>query len=96
MHGIALTWAGVPHDGDGVVFQLCVDRGSQRFHIPRAVLRKVFGLARAARDSQQLELFYAQQDCIGEVARGKRAVGRRDTVPLAVSDFSSVRHREAL
>jgi hypothetical protein len=54
----ALVWAAIPHEGDGVVFQVRVLRGLQRFPIPHRVLEDAFDLALHAPDAVQLDLFY--------------------------------------
>ena len=43
--GSALVWAAIPHNSDGVVFQVRVIRGLQRFHISRQTLEETFDLA---------------------------------------------------
>ncbi len=88
MGGSALVWAGVPHNSDGVVFQMRVGRGLQRFHVPRTVLEKSFDLGQLASDTQQLECFYEHLESILDTARKTRANAKADTVPLGISDFA--------
>ncbi|AWV05119.1 hypothetical protein DM992_38370 [Burkholderia sp. JP2-270] len=87
MDGGSLVWAGVPHNSDGVVFQVRVGRGLQRFHIARTVLEKVLDLERLASDARQLECFYEQLSPILSVARKARSKAKADTVSLHVADF---------
>ncbi|MBY8605567.1 hypothetical protein [Burkholderia arboris] len=82
-----LVWAGVPHSSDGVVFQIRVGRGLQRFHIPRLILERAFDLERLASDARQLECFYEHLAPILAVARKTRSNAKADTVSLNVSDF---------
>ncbi|WP_120293961.1 hypothetical protein [Paraburkholderia sp. BL23I1N1] len=51
-------WAAVPHNSDGVVFQIRIVDRLQRFHVSRRVLEEVFDLESAASDARQLEHFY--------------------------------------
>ncbi|WP_164721182.1 hypothetical protein [Burkholderia stagnalis] len=83
----SLVWAGIPHNGDGVVFQVRLARGLQRFHIPRAILEKVADLERLASDARQLECFYEHLAPILRVARKARSNAKADTVALNMSDF---------
>ena len=55
----SLVWAGVPHSSDGVVFQIRVGHGLQRFHIARLILERACDLERLASDARQLECFTA-------------------------------------
>ncbi|KVN17300.1 hypothetical protein [Burkholderia stagnalis] len=87
MGSASLVWAGVPHNGDGVVFQVRITRGLQRFHISRAILEAVHDLERLASDARQLTCFYEHLEPILGVARKARSDARADTVPLSVSDF---------
>ncbi|RQR60008.1 hypothetical protein DIE07_09480 [Burkholderia sp. Bp9002] len=82
-----LVWAGVPHNSDGVVFQVRIARGLQRFHLSRAILEKVLDLERLASDARQLTCFYEHLEPILGVARNARSDARPDTVPLNVADF---------
>ncbi|VBB16637.1 hypothetical protein [Burkholderia stabilis] len=84
----SLVWAGVPHNSDGVVFQVRVGRGLQRFHIARAVLEKALDLERLASDARQLECFYEHLAPILGAARKTRSSAKADTVPLKTSDFA--------
>ncbi|WP_322023803.1 hypothetical protein [Burkholderia sp. BCC1977] len=88
----SLVWAGVPHNSDGVVFQIRVGRGLQRFHIPRLILEKAFDLERLASDARQLECFYEHSAPILAVARKTRSNAKADTVSLNVSDFVRTGH----
>ncbi|AXF26080.1 hypothetical protein CUJ89_33780 [Burkholderia pyrrocinia] len=88
MDGGALVWAGVPHNSDGVVFQIRVGRGLQRFHISRMVLEKALDLERLASDARQLECFYEHLAPILGVARKARSNAKADTVPLNIADFA--------
>ncbi|NHV28205.1 hypothetical protein [Burkholderia sp. D-99] len=83
----SLVWAGVPHSSDGVVFQIRVGRGLQRFHISRLILEKACDLERLASDARQLECFYEHLAPILAVARKTRSSAKADTVSLNVSDF---------
>lgn len=84
-----LVWAAVPHTGDGVVFQVRLDRGLQRFYVSRGVLEEVFNLERRASDSRQLEFFYTCFNRILAQASAKRSIASSETVPLKTTDFSS-------
>ncbi|WCM18329.1 hypothetical protein NDK50_14910 [Paraburkholderia bryophila] len=88
MIGNSLIWAAVPHTGDGVVFQLRLHSGTQRFYVPRDLLEAVFGLERGASDAGQLALFYRNSNRIFSEARVKRAHGSSDTVQLLTRDFN--------
>ncbi|WP_431228657.1 hypothetical protein [Burkholderia contaminans] len=83
----SLVWAGVPHSSDGVVFQVRVGHGLQRFHIGRSILEKACDLERLASDARQLECFYEHLTPILAVARKTRSKAKADTVSLNVSDF---------
>ncbi|MFM0213587.1 hypothetical protein PQQ96_40080 [Paraburkholderia sediminicola] len=85
----SLFWAAVPHNGDGVVFQVRIVRGLQRFHVTRRVLEEVFDLEPAASDARQLEHFYVYLNRILARANKKRSIASSDTVPLQASDFTS-------
>ncbi|MEN2470332.1 hypothetical protein D1006_38135 [Burkholderia stabilis] len=87
MESGSLVWAGVPHNSDGVVFQVRVGRGLQRFHIARTVLEKALDLERLATDARQLECFYEHLTPILGAARKTRSNAKADTVPLKISDF---------
>jgi hypothetical protein len=52
-----LIWAGVPHRSDGIVFQVRVVHGLQRFHMSCRKLEDVFHLETRASDARQLEFF---------------------------------------
>ncbi|CAG9257692.1 hypothetical protein [Paraburkholderia unamae] len=86
----ALLWAAIPHNSDGVVFQVRVIRGLQRFHIPRRTLEETFGLARHASDAGQLELFYQHRPHILRWAVRKRPIAGADTAALLTADFPTV------
>ncbi|MCU9953535.1 hypothetical protein OEJ37_09205 [Burkholderia sp. BKH01] len=88
MDSDSLVWAGVPHNSDGVVFQVRVRRGLQRFHIARTVLEKALDLERLASDARQLECFYEHLGPILGAARKTRASAKADTVALKISDFA--------
>jgi hypothetical protein len=87
MSSRSLVWAGVPHNGDGVVFQVRVDHGLQRFHIARFVLEDVFDLEPSASDAQQFDLFYASLKRILDQAAIKRSIASPSTVSLLTADF---------
>ncbi len=84
-----LIWAAVPHNSDGVVFQIRVERGLQRFHVSRRVLEDAFDLERKASDARQLEHFYLYLDRILARAGKKRSTAGSDTLALQTSDFTS-------
>jgi hypothetical protein len=88
--GSALVWAAIPHNSDGVVFQVRVIRGLQRFHIPRRALEEVFGLAPHASDARQLERFYEHEPHILRQAMCKRPIAGADTAALQSTDFTTV------
>lgn len=87
MNSHSLMWAAVPHNSDGVVFQVRLAYGLQRFHISRSVLEKAFHLERKATDARQLELFYMYVKSIVAGADAKRAIAGHDTLPLHADDF---------
>ncbi|WP_175151441.1 hypothetical protein [Paraburkholderia ultramafica] len=89
MSSHSLIWAAVPHNSDGVVFQVRIARGLQRFHLSRRVLEDVFDLERKASDARQLELFYSCLKHILAKASTKRSISSPDTVALQASDFIS-------
>jgi hypothetical protein len=88
--GSALVWAAIPHNSDGVVFQVRVIRGLQRFHIPRRVLEEAFDLAPHASDAGQLELFYRHATHILSRAMRKRPIAGTDTAAFQTLDFTPV------
>ncbi|SAK97336.1 hypothetical protein AWB79_07455 [Caballeronia hypogeia] len=88
--GSALVWAAIPHNSDGVVFQVRVIRGLQRFHISRRVLEEAFDLAPHASDAGQLELFYQHKNHILRQAMRKRPIAGADTAALQSADFTTV------
>lgn len=94
MDNKSLVWAGVPHNSDGVVFEIRLNRGLQRFHMPRGVLEQVFDLERRAPDARQLELFYINLDRILLRASAKQSLARGTTAPLKAADFESRSDRE--
>jgi hypothetical protein len=85
----SLIWAAVPHNSDGVVFQVRIVRGLQRFHVTRRVLEDVFDLQPAASDARQLEHFYSCLNRILAQAGKKRSIASSDTVALRATDFTS-------
>ncbi|KAA1013676.1 hypothetical protein FVF58_08010 [Paraburkholderia panacisoli] len=85
----SLIWAAVPHNSDGVVFQIRIVHGLQRFHLTRRVLEDVFDLEPAASDARQLERFYLYLNRILAQAGTKRSIASLDTVPLQATDFTS-------
>ncbi|MGF6698698.1 hypothetical protein OKW38_003310 [Paraburkholderia sp. MM5496-R1] len=87
MSSIPLIWAAVPHNSDGVVFQIRLGRGLQRFHVSRRVLEDVFELQRKASDARQLEFFYVHEQRILARASAKRATACSATVSLRAADF---------
>jgi hypothetical protein len=89
MPGHSLIWAAVPHNSDGVVFEVRIVHGIQRFHISRRVLEDVFNLEPAVSDARQLEHFYSCLHHILARARMKRSVAGSDTVALLAIDFDS-------
>lgn len=88
--GSALVWAAIPHNSDGIVFQVRVIRGLQRFHIPRRTLEETFGLPARASDARQLALFYEHEPQILRRAMRKRPIAAADTAALHTADFSAV------
>ncbi|WP_322049509.1 hypothetical protein [Paraburkholderia sp. J67] len=89
MRSHSLTWAAVPHNSDGVVFEVRVVSGLQRFHLSRRVLEVAFELERLATDARQLEHFYSCLDRILARASMKRPIAGSDTVALLATDFPS-------
>ncbi|APA87018.1 hypothetical protein BJG93_10295 [Paraburkholderia sprentiae WSM5005] len=87
MTSIPLIWAAVPHNSDGVVFQIRLGRGLQRFHVSRRVLEDAFELERRASDARQLELFYVHLQRILVRASAKRSTACSATVSLQAADF---------
>jgi hypothetical protein len=87
MKSCMLDWAAVPHNSDGVVFQVRIFAGCQRFHVARAVLEEAFGLAPKASDAKQLELFYLHAKCIVNRAGEKHSPLRVGVLALVASDF---------
>ncbi|MFM0341462.1 hypothetical protein [Paraburkholderia fungorum] len=88
MSSHSLIWAAVSHNSDGVVFQVRIVHGLQRFYVPRGVLEEVFDLERRASDARQLEHFYLCLNRILAQASAKRSIASSDTVPLRISDFN--------
>ncbi|QBQ99461.1 hypothetical protein [Paraburkholderia pallida] len=88
--GSALVWAAIPHNSDGVVFQVRVVRGLQRFHIPRQALEEAFDLTPHASDARQLELFYQHKAHILSRAMRKRPMAGADTAALQTADFATL------
>ena len=88
--GSALVWAAIPHNSDGVVFQVRVIRGLQRFHIPRRVLEEAFDLPPHASDAGQLEVFYRHATHILSRAMRKRPIAGADTAAFQTLDFTPV------
>jgi len=89
MNSCTLEWAAVPHNSDGVVFQVRIFAGSQRFHVARTVLEEVFGLAPNASDAKQLELFYVHQVSVIGSASQKHSPLRVGVLALRASDFTA-------
>jgi len=87
MSSHVLIWAAVPHNSDGVVFQVRIAHGLQRFHVSRRVLEDVFDLESPASDATQLELFYTFLERILVLAGKKRSIARSGTVALQATDF---------
>ncbi|WP_168794015.1 hypothetical protein [Paraburkholderia aromaticivorans] len=85
----SLIWAAVPHNSDGVVFQIRIVHGLQRFYVSRRVLEDVFDLEPAASDAKQLQHFYVHMARILARAGEKRSICGSDTVPLQAADFTS-------
>ncbi|WP_233800053.1 hypothetical protein [Paraburkholderia sp. HP33-1] len=94
MSSIPLIWAAVPHNSDGVVFQIQLGRGLQRFHVSRRVLEQVFELERKASDTRQLEFFYAHEQLILARASAKRTTASSATTSLQAADFGVSNDRE--
>jgi hypothetical protein len=82
-----LIWAAVPHNSDGVVFEVRIGHGLQRFYVSRRVLEEVFDLEPRASDAKQLELFYEFRERILVRASKKRSTAGSDTLALHASDF---------
>jgi hypothetical protein len=87
MSSHVLIWAAVPHNSDGVVFQVRIAHGLQRFYVSRRVLEDVFDLESRASDARQLELFYTFLDRILVPAGRKRLIASSGTVALQATDF---------
>jgi hypothetical protein len=87
MSSRALIWAAVPHNSDGVVFQVRMVRGLQRFYMSRRVLEDVFDLEPQASDARQLEHFYKFLERILVRASNRRSIASSDTVALQITDF---------
>nr|MDW3662885.1 hypothetical protein [Paraburkholderia terrae] len=81
-----LVWAANPHNSDGVVFQVRVIQGLQRFHVSRQTLEKVCGLAPRASDARQLEVFLQHLASFVDLALRKRPLAANDTVPVLFTD----------
>ncbi len=90
-----LIWAAVPHNSDGVVFQVRVVHGLQRFYVSRRVLEDVFDLEQRASDARQLELFYKFLNRILVRASKKCSIPRSDTVALRATDFIPPNEKES-
>jgi hypothetical protein len=95
MSSHVLIWAAVPHNGDGVVFQVRMVRGLQRFYVTRRVLEDVFDLEPRASDARQLELFYQFLERILVRAGSRRSIASSDTVALQTNDFIPLRKKES-
>jgi hypothetical protein len=95
MSSDVLIWAAVPHNNDGVVFQVRIALGHQRFHISRSVLEGVFDLEPLASDAKQLELFYQFMKRILGRAEKKRSIAGLDTVALLAIDFTLSSKRDS-
>jgi len=91
MSSHVLSWAAVPHNGDGVVFQVRIAHGLQRFYLARRVLESAFNLEPRASDARQLQLFYQFLNRILIRATAKRLIAGSDTLPLQATDFSPLR-----
>ena len=89
MSSHSLIWAAVPHNSDGVVFQIRIVNGLQRFHVSRRALEDAFDLEPRASDAKQLQHFYSHLTRILARAGEKRSVCGSDTVPLQAADFAS-------
>lgn len=94
MSSHVLIWAAVPHNSDGIVFQVRIIHGLQRFYVSRRVLEDVFDLEPRASDARQLELFYRFLKRILVRASKKRSIASSDTVALQVTDFTAPRKKE--
>ncbi len=95
MSNHALIWAAVPHNSDGIVFQVRTVHGLQRFYVSRRVLEEVFDLEARASDARQLELFYKFLNRILVRASEKRSIASSDTVALQVTDFTAPSKEES-
>jgi hypothetical protein len=95
MSSHVLIWAAVPHNGDGVVFQVRIAQGLQRFYVSRRVLEDVFDLEPRASDARELQLFYLFLDRILTRATVKRSIAGSDTLQLQVTDFSPLRREKS-
>jgi hypothetical protein len=82
-----LIWAAVPHNSDGVVFQVRMVHGLQCFYVSRRVLEDVFDLDPRASDARELELFYKFLKRILVRVSKKCSIPRSDTVALQATDF---------
>ncbi|REE18994.1 hypothetical protein B0G71_2065 [Paraburkholderia sp. BL27I4N3] len=89
MSSDSLIWAAVPHNSDGVVFQIRIVHGLQRFHVSRRALEDVFDLEPHASDAKQLQHFYSHLTRILARAGEKRSVCGSNTVALQAADFRS-------
>ncbi|ASW03374.1 hypothetical protein CJU94_34890 (plasmid) [Paraburkholderia aromaticivorans] len=85
----SLIWAAVPHNSDGVVFQIRIAHRLQRFHVSRRVLEDIFDLEPAASDARLLEHFYLHLNRLLTHAGAKRSTASSGTVPLHAIDFTS-------
>ncbi|CAE6763261.1 hypothetical protein [Paraburkholderia haematera] len=90
-----LIWAAVSHNSDGVVFQVRIAHGLQRFYVSRRVLEDVFDLERRASDAKQLELFYQCLERVLVRASKKRSIASSDTVALQTTDFIPSGNRDS-
>jgi hypothetical protein len=95
MSSQVLSWAAVSHNGDGVVFQVRIAHGLQRFYLSRRVLENVFDLEPRASDARQLQLFYQFLNRILTRATAKRSIAGSDTLQLQATDFSPLRTEES-
>jgi hypothetical protein len=94
MSSHVLIWAAVPHNGDGIVFQVRVVHGLQRFHMSRRVLEDVFHLEHRASDAKLLELFNTFLERILARASSKRPIAGSDTAALQSTDFITSSKKE--
>lgn len=95
MNSHVLIWAAVPHNSDGIVFQVRIAHGLQRFYVSRRVLEDVFDLESRATDARQLELFYGFLERILVRASNKRSIAGSDTVALLATDFIASSRNES-